>query len=117
MLLPELRQTVCDLHAELPKSNLVARTSGNISGRDPAGGLLFSELTPDSMIIVDENGAVIEGELKPSSDTASHCYICRHMPHAHGSVHTHSRYATAFAVLGREIPYVTTARSRAAASR
>jgi L-ribulose-5-phosphate 4-epimerase len=117
MLLPELRQQVCSLHAELPKNHLVAWTSGNISGRDPASGLivikpsglLFGELTPESMVVVDENGAVVEGSLKPSSDTASHCYIYRQMPQVNGIVHTHSRYATAFAVLGREIPCVTTA--------
>jgi L-ribulose-5-phosphate 4-epimerase len=52
---------------------------------------------------------VLEGAYKPSSDTASHCYIYRHMPHINGVVHTHSRYATAFATLGRGIPCVTTA--------
>ncbi len=117
MLLPELRRQVCDLHAELPRNHLVAWTSGNISGRDPEtglivikpSGLLFDDLTPESMVVVDVNGAIIEGRLKASSDTASHCYIYRHMPDVHGIVHTHSRYATAFAVLGREIPCVTTA--------
>lgn len=117
MLLPELRRKVCDLHIELPKNHLVAWTSGNISGRDPESGLivikpsglLFEELTPESMVVVDANGTVVEGTLKASSDTASHCYIYRHMPHVNGIVHTHSRYATAFAVLGREIPCVTTA--------
>ncbi len=117
MLLPELRRKVCDLHIELPNNHLVAWTSGNISGRDPESGLivikpsglLFEELTPESMVVVDANGTVVEGTLKASSDTASHCYIYRHMPHVNGIVHTHSRYATAFAVLGREIPCVTTA--------
>jgi L-ribulose-5-phosphate 4-epimerase len=117
MLLPELRRQVCDLHAELPRNHLVAWTSGNISGRDPEtglivikpSGLLFDDLTPESMVVVDVNGVIVEGALKASSDTASHCYIYRHMPDVHGIVHTHSRYATAFAVLGREIPCVTTA--------
>ncbi len=119
MLLPELRQKVCDLHAELPKNHLVAWTSGNVSGRDPESGLivikpsglLFEDLTPESMVVVDANGAIVEGTLKASSDTASHCYIYRQMPQVNGIVHTHSRYATAFAVLGREIPCVTTAMS------
>lgn len=117
MLLPELRRKVCDLHAELPKNHLVAWTSGNISARDPAtdlivikpSGVLFEHLTAENMVVVDANGAVVEGSHKASSDTASHCYIYRQMPHVHGIVHTHSRYATAFAVLGREIPCVTTA--------
>lgn len=117
MHLPQLRAEVCALHAELPASNLVAWTSGNISGRDAASGLVvikpsgvkYRDLTPDKMVVVDVDGNVVEGDLKPSSDTASHCYIYRHMPDVSGVVHTHSRFATAFAVVGRAIPCVTTA--------
>lgn len=117
MLLPELRAEVCRLHAELPKNNLVAWTSGNISARDAASGqvvikpsgLRFDDLTPENMVVADLEGRVLEGELKPSSDTASHCYIYRHLPHVNGIVHTHSRYATAFAVVGESIPCATTA--------
>lgn len=117
MLLPELRAKVCKLHAELPNNNLVAWTSGNVSGRDAEtgyvvikpSGIKFEDLTPENMVIVDVKGQVVEGDLKPSSDTASHCYIYRHMPHINGVVHTHSRYATAFSVVGESIPCVTTA--------
>ncbi len=117
MMLEEIRRTVCDLHAELPKNNLVAWTSGNVSARVPntnlvvikPSGIKFPDLTPDTMVVVDTEGQVIEGDYKPSSDTASHCYIYRHMPHVHGIVHTHSRYATAFATHGRAIPCITTA--------
>jgi L-ribulose-5-phosphate 4-epimerase len=117
MLLPKLREEVCALHAELPKNNLVAWTSGNISARDPEtnqvvikpSGIKFADLTPENMVVVDINGKLVEGEYKPSSDTASHCVIYRARPDVNGVVHTHSRYATAFAVLGREIPCVTTA--------
>jgi L-ribulose-5-phosphate 4-epimerase len=117
MLLPELRKQVCDLHEALPKNNLVAWTSGNISGRDPESGLIvikpsgikFEDLTPENMVVVDIDGNIVEGDYKASSDTASHCYIYRHMPEVNGIVHTHSRYATAFATLGKEIPCVTTA--------
>ncbi len=117
MMLNALRAEVCELHAELPKNNLVAWTSGNISARDPETGLVvikpsgvkFKDLTPEDMVIVDLNGNLVEGDLKPSSDTASHCYIYRHRSDINGVVHTHSRYATAFAVLGREIPCITTA--------
>ena len=117
MFLSALREEVCSLHAELPKNNLVAWTSGNISARDTDSGLVvikpsgikFPDLTPENMVIVDLDGKVVEGDYKPSSDTASHCYIYRHMPEVNGVVHTHSRHATAFAVLGREIPCVTTA--------
>ena len=117
MLLQQLREEVCALHDELPKNNLVAWTSGNISGRDPETGLVvikpsgikFPDLTPENMVVVDLDGKIIEGDYKASSDTASHCYIYRHMPEVNGIVHTHSRYATAFATLNREIPCVTTA--------
>ena len=116
-MLEALKEEICTLHAELPKNNLVAWTSGNISGRDPESNLVvikpsgvrFEELMPDKMVVVDLHGNVIEGDFKPSSDTASHCYLYRHLPEVHGVVHTHSRFATAFAILGREIPCVTTA--------
>jgi L-ribulose-5-phosphate 4-epimerase len=117
MLLPELRRIVCELHAELPKNNLVAWTSGNVSARDPESGLIvikpsgikFPDLTPANMVVVNLDGEIVEADYKASSDTASHCYIYRHMPQVKGVVHTHSRYATAFAILKREIPCVTTA--------
>ena len=88
MLLPQLREDVCRLHAELPKNNLVAWTSGNISARDPATGLVvikpsglrFEDLTPASMVVTDLQGQVLDGDLAPSSDTASHLFIYRHMP-------------------------------------
>jgi len=116
-MLEELRKQICDLHARLSQNNLVAWTSGNISGRDPESNLVvikpsgvkFENLTPEKMVIVDINGEIVEGDYKASSDTASHCYIYRHMPNVYGIVHTHSRYATAFAVVGKEIPCVTTA--------
>lgn len=117
MLLPQLRQEVCRLHAELPRNNLVAWTSGNISARDPdsdlvvikPSGVRFEDLTPENMVVTDLRGRVVQGELSPSSDTASHCYIYRHMPWVNGVAHTHSRYATAFSVIGESIPCVTTA--------
>ncbi len=117
MLLDNLRERVCALHAELPKNHLVAWTSGNISARDHETGLIvikpsgitFEKLTPQNMVVVDINGQVVEGDYKPSSDTASHCYIYRHLPEIYGITHTHSRYATAFAVTGQAIPCLTTA--------
>ena len=117
MLLPKLREELCRLHAELPRNNLVAWTSGNISARDPATGLVvikpsglrFDDLTPASMVVADLRGRVVDGDLAPSSDTASHCYIYREMPSVNGVAHTHSRFATAFAVVGEAIPCATTA--------
>jgi L-ribulose-5-phosphate 4-epimerase len=119
MLLPALREEVCELHAQLPLNNLVAWTSGNISARDPEtnlvvikpSGIRFKHLTPQNMVVVDIDGNFVEGDYKASSDTASHCYIYRTMPDVCGVVHTHSRYATAFAVAGRSIPCHTTAMS------
>ena len=60
------------------------------------------------MVVVDLDGTVVDGDRKPSSDTASHLYIYRHRPDVNGVVHTHSRYATAFAAVGRPIPVVLT---------
>ncbi len=112
MSLARIRQDLYELHLELPKYELVVWTMGNISARDLDTGLIvikpsgirFEHLTPESMVVVDINGEVKEGSLKPSSDTASHCYIYREMPDINGIVHTHSRYATAFAALGKPIP-------------
>ena len=117
MLLPGRREEVCDLLAQLPLNNLVAWTSGNLSARDPLtdmvvikpSGIRFEHLTPQNMVVVDIDGNLVEGDHKASSDSASHCYIYRNMPDVYGVVHTHSRYATAFAVIGRSIPCHTTA--------
>jgi L-ribulose-5-phosphate 4-epimerase len=117
MKLEMLRQEVCELHQELPANHLVAWTSGNISARDLETGLVvikpsgikFRDMTPENMIVVDLDGNLVEGDYKPSSDTASHCYIYRHRPDVFGVVHTHSRYATAFAAVGKPIPCVLTA--------
>src|SRR5579883_2588730 len=112
MSLARTRDEVYQLHLELPKHNLVVWTMGNVSARDPETGLVvikpsgirYEQLSPEQMVVVDLAGTVVEGTLKPSSDTASHCYIYRHLPEVHGVVHTHSRYATAFAALGKPIP-------------
>lgn len=117
MQLESLRQQVCALHARLPENHLVAWTSGNVSARDPKtdlvvikpSGVKYEDLTPENMVVVDLDGKLVEGDYKPSSDTASHCYIYRCRPDVYGVVHTHSRYATAFAALGRSIPCVLTA--------
>ena len=89
MLLQPLREELCKMHLELPRQGLVTWTSGNISVLDDESalmvikpsGLLFEELTPESMVVLDLDGKVIEGKYKPSSDTATHAYIYRHMPH------------------------------------
>lgn len=116
-MLEALREEVWQLHLELPKNGLVTWTGGNLSGRDPDSGYVvikpsgvrYEHLRPEHLVIVDLEGKVIEGDLKPSSDTASHLYIYRHRPDLRGVVHTHSRYATAFAALGKPIPVYLTA--------
>jgi L-ribulose-5-phosphate 4-epimerase len=113
----ELRQTVATLHQALVDNGLVAWTSGNVSARVPGAHLMvikpsgvgYDDLTPESMVVCDLEGTRVEGDLSPSSDTASHAYIYRHMPDAGGVVHTHSRYATAWAARGEPIPCVLTA--------
>ena len=102
---------------ELPKNNLVMWTGGNVSALDKESGLVaikpsgirYEALRPEHMVIVDMDGRVVEGEFKPSSDTASHLFIYRHRPDVGGIVHTHSPYATAFAAVNRPIPVVLTA--------
>jgi L-ribulose-5-phosphate 4-epimerase len=116
-MLEDLREELQELHMELPRSNLVTWTAGNISVRDPDSGYViikpsgvrYEKLQPEHMVIVDLAGNMVEGDLKPSSDTASHLYIYRHRPDVNGVVHTHSSYATAFATLGRPIPVYLTA--------
>jgi L-ribulose-5-phosphate 4-epimerase len=117
--LAALREQLVELHAELPRNRLVVWTGGNVSVRDPDSGLVaikpsgvrYDNLTAASMVVVDPDGVVIEGGRKPSSDTASHLYIYRHRPDVNGVVHTHSRFATAFAAVGRPIPVFLTAQA------
>jgi len=117
--LEALREELVGLHAELPRHQLVVWTGGNVSVRDPDSGLVaikpsgvrYDDLTAASMVVVDPDGTVVEGDLKPSSDTASHLYIYRHRPDVNGVAHTHSRFATAFAAVGRPIPVHLTAQA------
>lgn len=119
MRLEALREELVRLHAELPRHGLVVWTGGNVSARDPETGLVaikpsgvrYEDLTAEGMIVVDLDGQVVEGDLHPSSDTASHLYIYRHRPDVNGIVHTHSRFATAFAAVGRSIPVYLTAQA------
>lgn len=116
-MLEAIKEEVCRLNLELPANNLVVWTSGNVSVRDTESGYVvikpsgvkFEDLKAEQMVVVDLDGKIIEGNLKASSDTASHLYIYRHMPQVNGVVHTHSNYATAFAALGKAISPVLTA--------
>jgi len=112
-----IREQVCALHDYLPKSGLVAWTAGNVSARVPGAdlmvikpsGLEYEQLTPESMVVCDLDGNVVEGSYSPSSDTGSHAYVYRHRPDVGGVVHTHSTYATAWSARGEAIPCVITA--------
>lgn len=112
MLLEQLRETVWKCNLELPKNDLVKMTSGNVSGRDPESGLIvikpsgvsFEALTPENMVVVDLSGRVVEGQLKPSTDTDTHLYVYERRDDVLGIAHTHSPYASSFAVLGQPIP-------------
>ena len=116
-MLEKLKEELVQLHLELPRHNLVAWTSGNVSARDPETGLVvikpsgirYEDLTPESMVVVDLDGKLVEGQYKPSSDTFAHAYVYRHRPDVNGVVHTHSTFATAWAAAGRPIPPVLTA--------
>ncbi|GAA3697808.1 L-ribulose-5-phosphate 4-epimerase [Zhihengliuella alba] len=118
-----VRRVVSDLHAELPRYELVVWTAGNVSQRVPnpdvpdgsadlfvikPSGVSYDELTPESMVVCDLDGALVDGTRGPSSDTAAHAYVYRHLPEVGGVVHTHSTYATAWAARGEEIPCVLT---------
>jgi L-ribulose-5-phosphate 4-epimerase len=117
MLLEKLREIVWKCNLDLPKNGLIKMTSGNVSGRDPETGLVvikpsgysYEEMTPEHMVVVDLDCRVIEGDLKPSTDTDTHLFVYRHRPDVFGMVHTHSPYATSFAVLGQTIPACLTA--------
>jgi L-ribulose-5-phosphate 4-epimerase len=116
-MLEALRREVCHLNKELPRNKLVAWTSGNVSGRDSESGLvvikpsgiLYADLMPELMVVVDPDGNRVEGTLNPSVDTATHLVIYRGRPDVGGVVHTHSTFATAFAAVGKPIPPCLTA--------
>ena len=119
MLLAAIRQELVTLNQALPEHGLLTWTSGNVSIRDPetgyvaikSSGTKFEDCTAESMVVVDMEGKIIDGQLKPSSDTASHLVIYRHRPDVNGVVHTHSNYATAFAALGQPFPVYLTAQA------
>lgn len=91
-------------------------TAGNVSARVPGHDLLvikpsgvgYDELTPEAMVVCDLDGNLVDGDHSPSSDTAAHAYVYKHLPEVGGVVHTHSTYATAWAARGEPIPCVLT---------
>lgn len=107
-----LREEAFEANMQLPKLNLVIFTFGNVSAADrdlgvfaiKPSGVPYNELTPNKMVIVDFEGTVVKGKLRPSSDTLTHAVLYKHWEKINGIVHTHSMYATAWAQSQRDIP-------------
>ena len=117
MMLEALRKEVWKANKLLPELGLVTFTWGNVSGIDRERGLVcikpsgveYDLLTPESMVITDLEGRVVEGDLNPSSDLATHRELYKAFPSVGGITHTHSPWATSWAQAGRDIPaYGTT---------
>ena len=113
LLLPELREKVWCANQALVRAGLVTLSFGNASGVDRQSGVLiikpsgvpYDELRPEHLVVVSlEDGQVVQGELRPSSDTPTHLLLYRRFPEIGGVVHTHSTAATAWAQAGRSIP-------------
>lgn len=116
MLLEALRAEVLAANLSLPQLGLVRLTWGNVSGIDRERGLVvikpsgvpYATMTVEDLVVVDLEGGVVEGERRPSSDTATHLVLYRGLPEVGGVVHTHSTYATAFAQAERPVPLLGT---------
>lgn len=116
MMLKPLRDEVLEMNLELPANRLVIWSGGNVSGRDPDSGLIvikpsgvrFNRLRAEHLVVVDLDGNVVEGNLKPSVDLGVHLYIYRHRDDIRGVTHTHSPYATSFAAREEGIPAALT---------
>ena len=112
MTLADLKAQVCAANRALEPSGLVRLTWGNVSGIDRASGLWaikpsgvdYSALTPEDIVVMDLEGRIVEGSLRPSSDTKTHLHLYRELPEIGGITHTHSLHATMFAQAGRELP-------------
>jgi L-ribulose-5-phosphate 4-epimerase len=118
-MLESLKQTVFEANLDLVKHGLVIFTWGNVSAIDRAtnlvvikpSGVSYSNMKADDMVVVDLDGNVVEGKLKPSSDTATHLVLYKAFPNIGGIVHTHSTYATSWAQAGCSIPNIGTTHS------
>ena len=115
-MLEQLKQQVLKANLDLVKHNLVILTWGNVSAIDRESGLVvikpsgvdYDNMTADDMVVVDLDGNIIEGHLRPSSDTPTHLALYRRFPEIGGVVHTHSTYATAWSQAGLDIPNIGT---------
>jgi L-ribulose-5-phosphate 4-epimerase len=111
-MLEKLKNEVYNANLDLVKNGLVIQTWGNVSGRDNESGLVvikpsgisYNTMRPEDMVVLDQDGKVIEGRLKPSTDSPTHLFLYNSFPAIGGIVHTHSAYATAWAQAGKDIP-------------
>jgi L-ribulose-5-phosphate 4-epimerase len=111
-MLESLKQRVCKANLDLVSNGLVIHTWGNVSGKDPETGLVvikpsgvsYDNLNAGDMVVIDQNGKIVEGKYKPSTDTPTHLELYRSFSAAGGIVHTHSSYATSWAQAGKSIP-------------
>lgn len=111
-MLEDLKKKVYEANMALPKYGLVVFTWGNVSGIDRENNLVvikpsgvnYEDLTPQNMVVIDFNGNIVEGDMKPSSDTATHIELYKAFKEIKGVVHTHSPWAVSFAQAGIDIP-------------
>jgi L-ribulose-5-phosphate 4-epimerase len=115
--LKDLKKSVWEANQGIFRAGLVTMHSGNASGIDRTRGLVvikpsgmdYDKMRPSDMVVTDLHGKVIDGKWKPSVDLPHHLYLYKHRSEIGGVVHTHSNYATSFALLGRPIPAYLTA--------
>jgi L-ribulose-5-phosphate 4-epimerase len=115
-MLEDLKEQVCQANLDLVAQGLVTLTWGNVSGRSDDGklvvikasGVAYSNMRPEHMVVVDLEGNVVDGDMRPSSDTPTHVLLYQAFPGIGGITHTHSRYATIFAQARMEIPCLGT---------
>lgn len=115
-MLEALKETVCEANLELSRRGVVLYTWGNVSGIDRARGLVvikpsgvpYQGMQPSDMVVVDLEGRIVEGTLRPSSDTPTHLELYKAFPEIGGVVHTHSTHAVVFAQAGMDLPALGT---------
>ncbi|MBW4081461.1 L-ribulose-5-phosphate 4-epimerase [Paenibacillus sp. S150] len=115
-MLEQLKEEVYQANLELPKHGLVKFTWGNVSAVDresrlfviKPSGVSYDKMKPGDMVVIDFDGNVVEGEMRPSSDTATHAVLYKHYEEIGGIVHTHSTWATIWAQAGLDVPVMGT---------
>lgn len=115
MQLQKLREEIVEYGLKMLNTGLVESTGGNLSALDPESGLIavkpssipYEKIKPEDVVIIDKEGNVVEGRLKPSSETPMHTYMYRSRPGVRAVIHTHAPFSTVLAVVNKELPIVT----------